>query len=179
MSCGVSIAGLNLYSYCDNNPIMYVDNSGYMPIAIGIVLFVGMMVGCTVTLRSDTRQEPTQEQIEQAILAAEQAELEESKDNYGNDTIKIHIDTQHAIDNVDVLAYDHYYERLYERTLELAEFNGIKTEYLMDIKHIRWEYQWHAFAHSFGFDSAKTTDLDIDETRWTMIKKGWRAIWND
>jgi hypothetical protein len=32
-----SINGLNLYCYCFNNPIMYVDSSGHFPVAIEVI----------------------------------------------------------------------------------------------------------------------------------------------
>lgn len=32
-----SINGLNLYCYCNNNPVMYVDSNGYTPQWISIL----------------------------------------------------------------------------------------------------------------------------------------------
>ena len=39
-----SINGLNLYSYCHNNPVMYSDGSGHMPEWLKIVLDIGLYI---------------------------------------------------------------------------------------------------------------------------------------
>ena len=41
-----NIGGLNLYTYCYNNPVMYYDPSGYSAIIVGLI--IGAIVGATV-----------------------------------------------------------------------------------------------------------------------------------
>ena len=48
-----NINGLNLYTYCNNNPVMYVDESGYMPRWVGYLcwgLAAAAVVGTGVAL---------------------------------------------------------------------------------------------------------------------------------
>ena len=43
------IGGLNLYAYCNNNPVMYSDPEGhFFLLALVIGAFAGMVIGCTV-----------------------------------------------------------------------------------------------------------------------------------
>ena len=52
-----TLNGLNLYAYCFNNPIMYVDSSGHFPIAIeAITTFIdGVMELCEIGLKSSLK----------------------------------------------------------------------------------------------------------------------------
>ena len=43
-----NVLGLNLYAYCANNPIMYVDPSGHLAISIGLLLAIGGIVGAAI-----------------------------------------------------------------------------------------------------------------------------------
>lgn len=36
-----NINGLNLYCYCMNNPIMYVDSTGHFPVAVDVLITLG------------------------------------------------------------------------------------------------------------------------------------------
>ena len=55
-----SINGLNLYCYCFNNPIMYVDSTGHFPFAVDVLITLGegvrllYEVGLRSTLKSLT-----------------------------------------------------------------------------------------------------------------------------
>ena len=42
------INGLNLYMYCKDNPVMYVDSSGNFAISIGLLMGVGFWVGAVI-----------------------------------------------------------------------------------------------------------------------------------
>ena len=43
-----SINGLNLYAYCNNDPINYADPSGHVAISIGLLLAIGGIVGAAI-----------------------------------------------------------------------------------------------------------------------------------
>ncbi len=43
-----SITGLNLYTYCGNNPVMYVDPSGNSVLAFFLILAAGAIIGGTI-----------------------------------------------------------------------------------------------------------------------------------
>ena len=43
-----SINGLNLYAYCNNDPINYADPSGHVAISIGVLLAIGGIVGAAI-----------------------------------------------------------------------------------------------------------------------------------
>ncbi len=43
-----SINGLNLYAYCNNDPINYADPSGHVAISIGLLLAIGGIVGAVI-----------------------------------------------------------------------------------------------------------------------------------
>ena len=43
-----SINGLNLYAYCNNDPINYADPSGHVAISIGLLLAIGGIVGTEI-----------------------------------------------------------------------------------------------------------------------------------
>ena len=55
----------------------------------------------------------------------------------------------------------------------MAKDKGIPTKNLMSVFHISWEFELHVIAYKAGFDSAVRTDLNVEETPWSMI---WRAI---
>ena len=84
----------------------------------------------------------------------------------------IAIDTQRTIDAVDPVAYKYYYRRLHERARKKAEEEGMGTSNLMSVLHIAWEFELHALAHKAGHPSAGITNLNYEETVWTMIARG-------
>ena len=43
-----SFFGFNLYAYCKNNPVMFVDPSGHFAISIGLLLSIGGIVGAAI-----------------------------------------------------------------------------------------------------------------------------------
>ena len=42
-----AINGLNLYAYCNNNPVMYSDPTGHFVITVGM-LITGLIIGASV-----------------------------------------------------------------------------------------------------------------------------------
>ena len=170
VSTGQGLIGYNMYAYCGNNPVMYFDPAGEAWwTVIGLVLVGAYLI---TNLTSSEKQEATPEQIEKAIEAANQADVNPRNDN---STVDIKIDTEQVIDSVDEIAYEYYYQRLYERSLEVAEDNKIPLGNLMTKKHIKWEFRLHMIGYKLGFESCKKTDLNVEETPWEMFKRalGW------
>jgi len=157
-----------MYAYCNNNPVMFVDCTGESP--FGVMCIVVIATFLLTGLTSSEKQEPTQNQVQQAVEAANRAKIKVVEDESGSvKRIDIAIDTQDVIDSVDELAYDHYYERLYERTVDKAMEEDFSEDSLMSVEHIRWEFSVHALGHVFGIPSCAQADLDYDETIWTIL----------
>lgn len=43
-----TLGGINLYSYCNNNPVMFADPSGHLVITIGLLMAIGFGVGAVI-----------------------------------------------------------------------------------------------------------------------------------
>ena len=174
VSTGQGLTGYNMFAYCGNNPVNRIDTTGdSWLVIVGLALIGGYIL---TNFTSSEKREATTEQISHAIDAANRAELEKRTSLDSNkSTIDIKINTQDVIDSVDEIAYDYYYERLYERTVEMANTYEMPTDNLMSVDHIRWEFQLHAFAHLLGHPSAAQTDLNVEETPWKMFERaiGW------
>ena len=163
-----------MYAYCNNNPIMFLDTSGHVGVLSALALGIILVSVLFIPSSQDPKAAPTSSEIEAARSAADQAELqviEGDSDEYP--TIYIHIDTGSVLETVDNNVYHYYYQRLYDRTVEMAKDKGIPTKNLMSVFHISWEFELHVIAYKAGFDSAVRTDLNVEETPWSMI---WRAI---
>ena len=116
---------------------------------------------------------PSDKQIEAATRAADHALLKPRADG---STIDITIDLSDKKNLFPSIASQQYYERLYERSLALAAERGIDPAGLMDIDHIKWEYELHLWGYRSGNEAIKARcekiDLNVEETVWTMIEKG-------
>ncbi len=132
---------------------------------------VGALILWVITIPSSEQMEATPKQIKEAQDAADRAELIVVNKNKENVTINIDIDTKDAINAVDSIAKDYFYERLYERTVKKAKEENIPIKNLMSVSHIRWEYCLHEMAFYLGFDAAKKTNLNVEETPFSMIKR--------
>ena len=163
------LLGGNLFAYCLNNPIMMYDPTG----EIGILTILGAFAVLTlvISIPSSDQLRPTKEQIEAAENEAEQAKYSVVYDSAGNQTIHIQIQTEDVLNNVDYIARDHYYQSLYDKSVQIANEKGIPTENLMTVRHITWEFNFHVVAYHLDFESALVTDLDSDETPWSMLKR--------
>lgn len=171
LSTGQGFNGFNMFAYCNNNPVMYYDPSGEIGLIVGIL--VGIAVGSlVVSIPSSEKIEPTESQIKEAESAANRAEYVVRSDSDGNPyTVDINIDTKDVIDSVDNIAMDYYYESLYERSVEIADEAGVPADNLMSSVHIAWEFEFHLAAYYVGIENARTTNLNVEETIFSMIKR--------
>ena len=110
--------------------------------------------------------------MSQAVEFADQVKLEVRKDL---STIDVNFDTKTFIDKVHPLAWDHFYSRIYERTLVNANEVGVDKNNLMDISHIGWETEIHLYGYGI-FDNCKETNLNVEETYWTLSKRAMDSI---
>ncbi len=119
---------------------------------------------------------PSDKQIEAATQAADHALLKPRADG---STIDIIIDLADEQNLFPSIASQKYYERLYERALEMANERGIDPSGLMDVPHIKWEYELHLLGYRSGNEAIKARceriDLNVEETVWSMIEKGLGA----
>ena len=144
---------------------------------IGILTIIGAIAvtALILSIPSSEQQQATNKQIEAAENEAERAEYIVGYDSAGNQTIHIRIQTKDVLDNVDHIARGHYYQSLYNKTVEIANEKNVPIENLMTIWHITWEFELHVAAYHLDFESAIVTDLNSDETPWSMLKRavGW------
>ena len=168
VATGLDVLDNNMYTYCYNNPVMYPDPSGQIGI-IGGIIGGGVVVFFLLLIPSSEEQEPTESQRKAAKDAADRAILKPATDGYGNKTIDIQIDTKDVLDNVDSIAMSEFYDRLYDRMLEKAHDDQIPTDNLMSHWHICWEFVVHKIGYHFGIENTITTDLNVDESPWTMF----------
>lgn len=133
-----------------------------------------MTVGRGNTSLTDVWQAgPSDKQIEAAIQAADHAIITPRADG---STIDITIDLSDKQNLFPSIASQQYYERLYERTVTMAAERSMNDAVLMDIDHIKWEYEMHLWGYRSGNEAIKARcekiDLNVEETVWTMIEKG-------
>ena len=159
-----------MFAYCGNNPVNRIDPTGEIwRLVLAVVLIAGvvLLTGC-----SD--QKLAEEQKQNAKDAAEEAEIigrkeDESEDKYL--TVDIYINTKYVMDSVDLFAYGYYYDALYERYLAEAKALGVSEDALMTKEHIRWELQVHMIGQILNHPSAKTADLNREETWGTILRR--------
>ena len=165
------LQGYNMYAYCNNNPIKYVDYSGNSAIAVIALVVLGIYL--LTNLTSSEKQEPSEEEIQKA---EEYADSINGNPHDDRQTVDISFNAQDFLDNVDEDAREYFYQRLYDNSIQTAKTHGIGTDNLMDVDHIRWETEWHLFAHKLDISNADDIDLNVEETRWSMIERGLKYL---
>lgn len=128
------------------------------------------------TLTAVWQSGPSDAQIEAAIEAANHAIM---TPRANKSSVDITIDLSDEQNLFPAIASEYYYQRLYERSVEVAEQNSIALTTLMDVDHIKWEYELHLVGYRSGNEAIKARcekiDLNIEETVWSMIEKGFAA----
>ena len=79
VSTGQGLTGYNMFAYCGNNPIMYVDYTGEFPWAIVIILSIGLIGGAVVGASLDTKI--IDNNIEQKDLTGTEKDTDSSDDS--------------------------------------------------------------------------------------------------
>ena len=170
VSTGQGILGNNMYAYCGNNPATRVDHGGEL---WKVIVLVAIAAGLLAGLTSSEKQEPTQEEIQQAYDFADTIEPK----YVGKINSYIYIFSAEELKNsVSPLAREHFYQRLYDNSVAKAKEEGRTDANLMSVYHIGWETRWHLFAHFLGISNADPIELDVEETRRKMIGRGIKSF---
>ena len=161
ISTGQGILGYNMYAYCNNNPVNYVDYGGSIP---GNVM---------VDLRGeDGGYYPYSDYLRNAFLDAAIAAEKAGIDFKNEHTIDF---KRSLIENFDRTTLYIFYTLLYQRSVTEAATNNITADKIMSIEHIRWETEWH-LAASF-LSNTDEINLNYSETKASMIGRGFEAVW--
>ena len=68
--------GYNMYAYCNNNPIMFLDTSGHSGVLSALALGIILVSVLFIPSSQDPKAAPTSSEIEAARSTADQAELQ-------------------------------------------------------------------------------------------------------
>ena len=160
ISTGQGILGYNMFAYCGNNPVNYVDYAGDIP---------GMVMASLYENSSGTRSDFSiiNKKWEKALFAANNAHIEVFGEH------KITFDRV-LIEDFDAITLDIFFYLIYQRSLDMARNTENSTQDLMTLDHIRWETMWH-LAVSF-LPNTDEINLNFSETKFGMIKRGFKAI---
>ena len=145
---------------------MYYDPSG--EIGIWTILLGAAVITMVLSIPSSEEQRPTEEQLKAAEEAANKAKYTVNKNT---SSVEIHIQTQEILDSVPLIARNYYYQCLYNKSLEEAKEKNIPLDNLMTVEHIKWEFEMHELGYYFGFEACNQTDLNVDETLLSMIRR--------
>ena len=173
VSTGQGLIGYNMFAYCGNNPVNRVDPNGEG--WIGVIVLV-VVLALTLTSCS---QQTTEDQIDQAKAAADNAKMEKS----ANGSIDTYIDLSDELNHFDNAAYDEYIDQLYANMVATAKLEEVPTEKLMSREHIAWEYNIHKFFYNTPIEAfkepCKEAHLNVEETWGTLIQRGWGYLIDD
>ena len=170
VSTGTGMLGYNMYAYCNNNPVMYVDPEGHSFMAVVLLVLIGGYL--LFNLTSSEMREATYEQIKKAEDFADSVAFDPKKEE---STVNIIVNTEDYIKNVDVLTREVFFQRLYSRYLAKAESENIGRENLMTLDHIKWELDMHVITVNLFVNSEKA-ELNVDETFGSLVVRGIKCI---
>ena len=162
VSTGQGFVGNNMFAYCNNNPIKYVDYGGNRAA-------MNESGKNRVYINDGASLIEKNPEILVAIYVAGKADIHKSADDENKIEIDFYLEDFNTIDES---ARQYFYQALYDKSVEFAIANGINVDNLMTVDHIKWETEWHAFAGKLGITNANEINLDPDETRLSMILRG-------
>ena len=61
-------------------------------------------------------------------------------------------------------------------SVEEADIYGITHDKLMSQHHIQWETEGHLLANGLGFSNADEVNLNVEETVFSMIGRGFQSL---
>lgn len=140
--------GLNLYAYCNNNPVMYVDPNGQFPWLLAGLLVVELVVSLVVLNGSsdDGRVENYEDEVTEPY--------EEVPLSTGTVVYFAWIGQQEGV---------HVFNSFKLTSKERWEF----LRYLqnknpnINVKRMNNEWVWHNLAYKFGIKRESTTSVDV------------------
>ncbi|MBR2460428.1 MAG: RHS repeat-associated core domain-containing protein, partial [Clostridia bacterium] len=170
------LVGYNMYAYCSNNPVMYVDPTGD---------------ACHCLFeRAHPRHKcedflveinSYQDYIEyrKALVALGNTKIFPKERDIDSDqntsgkryfVVDASIDLRYSQNQLTGKALDYYAELLYLCSIEASSDISDMEVKLMSISHIKWEYKVHYYTKDI-FENSMTADLNVEETWGTLIKR--------
>ena len=145
------VQGLNLYTYCNNNPVMYVDPEGTFWGIIGIIVVISLLAICLVSLSGDSPQEQYKDDVPES---AQSEELSNGRVVYYSSSLVDEPSTSLKIYN----SFDYSDKELKEFLNILINKNNLKN---INISRILTETKWHKIAYLIGYKQQRTASVDV------------------
>lgn len=162
-STGQGFLGYNMFAYCSNNPIGAVDSTGTR------------MEAALYTEGGFWEEIAAQKALANTALTLESpgSSIPGSNEKRDYYTVTARIDVM-VPENVLVgLSADIYARLLYEECLKFLEEQNIPPDakvILMDIDHIKWEYNAH-IPWRYLINNCREVDFNVEESYLTMAKR--------
>ena len=185
VSTGTGLLGYNMYLYCNNNPVMYVDPSGEtLGFAIAC-LFVAVAACASPFLfehcpgYSTAPKAQNKEEIDEYVTNEVEIQCVYKEGCAPTVQINIPLDKLRIPDMFE----DYFIDLLYNKMLAVAweaSPNSIDHFNLMSREHIQWEYEVHLWGYESGVTifkiPCKDATLNYGETYWTMTQRAFEYL---
>ena len=159
ISTGTGLIGYNMYAYCNNNPVMYVDYSGTS--LIGIAILTAFSVAALVLLTSCSNND------------VNDIKDVDHKIDYDNEKIYVNIDVHNIPDSNDFLI--EYTNSLADEIESSEEGQQILQGRKIDRKQMYSEIKFHAVSWDQHFmrESANPAEIDIYADGSVVDHRSW------
>lgn len=158
-----------MFAYCNNSPIGASDSSGTrMEDALNVE--IGFWEECAAR-KALANTKVTVSEPDSFAPGSSEAR--------GYYTVTARIDVT-VPENVLVgLSADIYARLLYEKSVKTIEEYDVPSDAevkLMDIEHIKWEYNVHLWGR-YTIDNCNQVDFNVEESYSAMASRLWQKLW--